>query len=53
MLRSDPLNYHPLQNDRTTAVSPGDLLRVIAAAGHKPRIVDLTDLEREPDFTDR
>jgi Ala-tRNA(Pro) deacylase len=47
MLDRDPLNYHPLENDRTTAVSPADLLRFIAASGHVPRIVDLGGLERE------
>jgi Ala-tRNA(Pro) deacylase len=49
MLKHDPLNYHPLQNDRTTAISPDDLLRLITAAGHNPRIVEMADLEREPD----
>jgi Ala-tRNA(Pro) deacylase len=48
MLKHDPLNYHPLKNDRTTAVSPGDLLRFVTASGHKPRIVELADLERNP-----
>ncbi len=48
MLEHDPLNYHPLANDRTTAVAPADLLRFIAACGHTPRIVDLADFEREP-----
>jgi Ala-tRNA(Pro) deacylase len=37
----DPLNYHPLENDRTTAIAPADLLRFIADCGHHPRIVDL------------
>ncbi len=46
MLEHDPLNYHPLVNDRTTAVAPADLLRFIAACGHQPRIVPLDDLER-------
>jgi Ala-tRNA(Pro) deacylase len=41
MLAHDPLNYHPLENDRTTAIAPGDLLRFIEACGHRPRIVDL------------
>jgi Ala-tRNA(Pro) deacylase len=41
MLDHDPLNYHPLVNDRTTAIAPGDLLRFIADCGHQPRIVDL------------
>jgi Ala-tRNA(Pro) deacylase len=46
MLNCDPLNYHPLVNDRTTAVSPADLLRFVAACGHRPRIVGLADIER-------
>jgi Ala-tRNA(Pro) deacylase len=41
MLDRDPLNYHPLENDRTTAIAPADLLRFIAACGHRPRLVDL------------
>ena len=53
MLQCDPLNYHPLQNDRTTAVSPGDLLRVITAAGHDARILDMADLERQSDLSER
>ena len=53
MLQRNPLNFHPLENNRTTAISPGDLLRFIAVSGHVPRIVDLADLElgvpvREP-----
>jgi Ala-tRNA(Pro) deacylase len=45
MLECDPLNYHPLENDRTTAISPADLLRFIAACGHAPRILDLAAFE--------
>ncbi len=41
MLEHDPLNYHPLENDKTTAIAPADLLRFLDASGHKPRIVDL------------
>jgi Ala-tRNA(Pro) deacylase len=48
MLDHSPLNYHPLANDRTTAVAPADLLRFIAACGHEPRIIDLAGFEREP-----
>src|SRR5258708_35923507 len=47
MLDDDPLNYHPLENDRTTAIAPADLLRFIAACGHTPRIVDLDAPERD------
>jgi Ala-tRNA(Pro) deacylase len=45
MLDHDPLNYHPLSNDRTTAIAPPELLRFIAACGHRPRILDLAGLE--------
>ena len=48
MLEHDPLNYHPLINDRTTAIASADLLRFIAACGHAPYVVDLCSLEREP-----
>lgn len=41
MLDHDPLNYHPLVNDRTTAIAPDDLLRFIDATGHRPHIIDL------------
>ena len=41
MLAHDPLNYHPLENDRTTAIAPADLLRFVAACGHTPVILDL------------
>ena len=43
MREHDPLNYHPLENDRTTAIAPGDLLRFIEACGRRPRLVDLDD----------
>jgi len=46
MLRHDPLNYHPLINTKTTAVSPADLLRFIRDCGHRPRILILDGLER-------
>lgn len=40
MMEHDPLHYHPLLNDRTTAVTPDGLLRFIRACGREPRIVD-------------
>jgi Ala-tRNA(Pro) deacylase len=43
MLAHDPLNYHPLQNDRTTAVSPADLVRFLEACGHQPLIADIPE----------
>jgi Ala-tRNA(Pro) deacylase len=46
MLAHDPVNYHPLRNDRTTAISPSDLLRFVEACGHRPVVLDLAGLER-------
>ncbi len=40
MLERDPLNYHPLTNEATTAIAPDDLLKFIRACGHEPRILD-------------
>jgi Ala-tRNA(Pro) deacylase len=49
MLRHDPLNYHPLINTKTTALSPDNLLRFIGDCGHHPRILSLEGLERRAD----
>lgn len=40
MLRHDPVNYHPLVNDQTTALSPKDLIKFIESCGHRPHILD-------------
>lgn len=47
MLEAEPLNYHPLTNEATTAVAAADLLRFLGDCGHAPRILNLSDLERE------
>ena len=36
-------NFHPLVNDRTTAIRTTDLSRFIEGCGHTPRVVDLAD----------
>lgn len=41
MLAGDPLNFHPLRNDRTIAVSAADLLRFVRAVHGEPLIVQL------------
>lgn len=46
MLRHDPVNFHPLVNTATTAVSPVDLCRFVADCGHHPRVVELGDIDR-------
>ena len=46
MLALDPLNFHPLRNDRTTAIAPDDLLKFVRATGHEPMIVRLPERAR-------
>ncbi len=41
MLEFELLNYHPLRNDQTTAISADGLLRFIEACGHEPLVVPL------------
>jgi Ala-tRNA(Pro) deacylase len=43
MLKQEPLNYHPLRNDRTISVSKDDLLKFIASCGHTPMIETLPE----------
>ena len=43
MLEGDPLNFHPLRNDQTTAISAGDLLRFLRDTAHEPMIVTLPE----------
>ena len=44
MLKLAPLNFHPLRNDRTTAISSADLLRFLNATGHEPIIARLPEI---------
>ena len=41
MLALDPLNFHPLRNDRTTAITSADLIVFVRACGHEPAIVEI------------
>ncbi|HTQ15726.1 MAG TPA: prolyl-tRNA synthetase associated domain-containing protein [Rhizomicrobium sp.] len=43
MLRHDPVNYHPLRNDRTTAVSPANLVKFIRDTGHEPMVLEIPE----------
>lgn len=47
MLAKEPLNFHPLKNVATTAVSREGLLAFIESCGHVPRIMPL-DTAAEP-----
>ncbi|MFW5661706.1 MAG: prolyl-tRNA synthetase associated domain-containing protein [Oceanicaulis sp.] len=44
LMRHDIVNFHPLKNDATTAVSSADLLRFVRALGRTPEIVDFDAL---------
>jgi len=41
MMERNPLNYHPLTNTATTAISPDDLLTFLRDCGHTPIIMAL------------
>ena len=41
MLALNPLNFHPLRNDRTTAIPAADLLKFLRACEHEPIIARL------------
>jgi Ala-tRNA(Pro) deacylase len=43
MLVNDPINFHPLRNDRTTAMSSADLLRFVRACHREPLIAALPE----------
>ncbi|WP_323797819.1 prolyl-tRNA synthetase associated domain-containing protein [Nisaea sp.] len=44
MLTFDPLNYHPLSNEMTIAVSPDSLVAFLRNLGYEPEILDLAAL---------
>ncbi|MBL6928827.1 MAG: prolyl-tRNA synthetase associated domain-containing protein [Rhodospirillales bacterium] len=41
MMRRELLNFHPLTNAATTAITPDGLLTFISSCGHEPRIVEM------------
>jgi Ala-tRNA(Pro) deacylase len=40
VLAQDPINLHPLDNAKTTAIAAADLLRFLEAEGHAPELLD-------------
>jgi Ala-tRNA(Pro) deacylase len=46
MFAFDILNFHPLRNDRTTAIAAAGLPIFLRACGHEPRIAKIP--ERSP-----
>lgn len=45
LLAHDPLNFHPLVNTGTTAISRADFERFVALSGHEMKVVDFAALE--------
>jgi Ala-tRNA(Pro) deacylase len=43
MLDETPLNFHPMRNDRTTSITPADLVRFVEATGHTPVIAQIPE----------
>ena len=41
---SDPMNFHPLRNDMTTAIARADFDRFLAHTGHSCDVVDFSGL---------
>ena len=44
LLACEPLNFHPLSNDATTAVSRAGFLRFLEALGRELQVVDFAAL---------
>ena len=42
---ADIVNFHPLLNDATTAISSADMIKFAKATGHDPLIMDFSGLE--------
>lgn len=40
MLEAEPLNFHPLDNTKTTAISTAGLLEFLGTTGHPPQLLD-------------
>ncbi|HEY2034867.1 MAG TPA: prolyl-tRNA synthetase associated domain-containing protein [Rhizomicrobium sp.] len=43
MFAFDVLNFHPLRNDRTTAIAVNDLPKFLRACGHEPLIAKIPE----------
>jgi len=41
LMAHETVNFHPLRNDATTAISASDLLRFVRALGREPEILEL------------
>ncbi len=48
LAKADPVNFHPLENTATTALSQADFRRFLAAIGVEPQVVDFATLGEPP-----
>jgi Ala-tRNA(Pro) deacylase len=44
LMEMHPLNFHPLDNSKTTAVSAPDLVRFLESTGHPPVFLDFNQI---------
>ncbi|XBQ17024.1 MAG: YbaK/EbsC family protein [Oceanicaulis sp.] len=47
LMAHETVNFHPLKNDATTAVSSADLLKFVRALGREPEILDFSALAQD------
>jgi Ala-tRNA(Pro) deacylase len=50
LLEAEPVNFHPLTNTATTAISQDGLKRFLAALDIRPQVVDFERLELSAAF---
>jgi Ala-tRNA(Pro) deacylase len=48
LLAHDPVNFHPLRNDATLAISPAGLLAFLRAVGHEPVLIGFEPRQAPP-----
>ncbi len=47
LLKYEIVNFHPLLNDATTAISSADMIKFAKATGHDPVVIDFAALAQE------
>jgi Ala-tRNA(Pro) deacylase len=48
MMAHATLNFHPLKNTMTTSIGRDELIKFLAATGHPPRLVAVSEAGRQP-----
>lgn len=47
LIEHEIVNFHPLKNDATTAISSADMIKFARAAGHDPIIMDFSAMNED------